>query len=382
MLIVSIICVYRNAHGVHTSMATFTKLPSGKTRAQVRVGGFYRSQTFDQEKIAKKWAKEIEQQLKLSTGGDYSDPPKDANFEDLVSVYEDQVGKVKEFGKNKKAVLKSLKAKIGKVKLRSMSEAAVRDFVDRRVMEGAGGVTIGIDLAYLRTVLSWARYVRNLNLDPDITLDVKRSLNRRGLKTRSTERTRVASPAELTRLCDHFGKMTRNTIDMIAVIEFAVLTSLRQEEICMLRIEDIDFDRRVMLVRDRKHPTEKIGNHSEVPILDDFVSPIEKAMGERTSGRLFPYAPRSISAAFTRACHALAIEDLRFHDLRHTAATDLFTRELDIEAVSLFTGHKDWKMLRRYTHIKAESVHLVERRKALRRASEEQLKSGPDVAAV
>ncbi|AZE41427.1 Phage integrase family protein [Pseudomonas chlororaphis subsp. aureofaciens] len=382
MLIVSIIYAYRNAHGVHTSMATFTKLPSGKTRAQVRVGGFYRSQTFDQEKIAKKWAKEIEQQLKLSTGGDYIDPPKDANLEDLVSVYEDQVGKVKEFGKNKKAVLKSLKAKIGKVKLRSMSEAAVRDFVDRRVMEGAGGVTIGIDLAYLRTVLSWARYVRNLNLDPDITLDVKRSLNRRGLKTRSTERTRVASPAELTRLCDHFGKMTRNTIDMIAVIEFAVLTSLRQEEICMLRIEDIDFDRRVMLVRDRKHPTEKIGNHSEVPILDDFVSPIEKAMGERTSGRLFPYAPRSISAAFTRACHALAIEDLRFHDLRHTAATDLFTRELDIEAVSLFTGHKDWKMLRRYTHIKAESVHLVERRKALRRASEEQLKSGPDVTTV
>lgn len=363
-------------------MATFTKLPSGKTRAQVRVGGFYRSQTFDQEKIAKKWAKEIEQQLKLSTGGDYIDPPKDANFEDLVSVYEDQVGKVKEFGKNKKAVLKSLKAKIGKVKLRSMSEAAVRDFVDRRVMEGAGGVTIGIDLAYLRTVLSWARYVRNLNLDPDITLDVKRSLNRRGLKTRSTERTRVASPAELARLCDHFGKMTRNTIDMIAVIEFAVLTSLRQEEICMLRIEDIDFDRRVMLVRNRKHPTEKIGNHSEVPIFDDFVSPIEKAMGERTSGRLFPYAPRSISAAFTRACHALAIEDLRFHDLRHTAATDLFTRELDIEAVSLFTGHKDWKMLRRYTHIKAESVHLVERRKALRRASEEQLKSGPDVTTV
>lgn len=363
-------------------MATFTRLPSGKTRAQVRIGGFYRAQTFDLEKNAKKWAKEIEQQLKLSTGGDYIDPPKDANFEDLVSVYEDQVGKVKEFGKNKKAVLKSLKAKIGKVKLRSMSEAAVRDFVDRRVKEGAGGVTIGIDLAYLRTVLSWARYVRNLNLDPDITLDVKRSLNRRGLKTRSTERTRVASPAELTRLCDHFGKMTRNTIDMIAVIEFAVLTSLRQEEICMLRIEDIDFDRRVMLVRDRKHPTEKIGNHSEVPILDDFVRPIEKAMGERTSGRLFPYAPRSVSAAFTRACHALAIEDLRFHDLRHTAATDLFTRELDIEAVSLFTGHKDWKMLRRYTHIKAESVHLVERRKALRRASEEQLQSGPDVTSV
>jgi integrase len=382
VIIVSIICAYRIAHGVHTSMATFTKLPSGKTRAQVRVGGFYRSQTFDQEKIAKRWAKEIEQQLKLSTGGDYIDPPKDANFEDLVSVYEEHVGGVKVFGKNKKAVLKSLKDKLGHVKLRAMSEAVVRDFVDRRVKEGAGGVTIGIDLAYMRTVLSWARYVRNLNLDPDITLDVKRSLARRGLKTRSNERTRVASPGELAKLCEHYQRMKRNTIDMIAVIEFAVLTSLRQEEICMLRIEDIDLERRVMLVRDRKHPTEKLGNHGEVPVLDDFVGPITKAMGGRKTGRLFPYAPRSVSASFTRACQALGIDDLRFHDLRHTAATDLFTRELDIEAVSLFTGHKDWKMLRRYTHIKAESVHLVERRKALRRAGEDQSQSSPDMTPV
>lgn len=382
MLIVSIICAYRIAHGVHTNMATFTKLPSGKVRAQVRIGGFYRAQTFDLEKNARKWAKEIEQQLKLSTNGDYIDPPKNANFEDLVSVYEEHVGGVKAFGKNKKAVLKSLKAKIGHVKLRALSEAVVRDFVDRRVKEGAGGVTIAVDLAYLRAVLSWARYVRNLNLDPDITLDVRRSLARRGLKVRSNERTRVASPSELSKLCEHYQKMKRNTIDMIAVIEFALLTSLRQEEICMLRIEDIDLERRVMLVRDRKHPTEKMGNHGEVPVLDDFVEPINKAINGRETGRLFPYAPRSVSASFTRACKATGIEDLRFHDLRHTAATDLFTRELDIESVSLFTGHKDWKMLRRYTHIKAESVHLIERRKALRRAGEDVSQSGSDVTTV
>lgn len=363
-------------------MATFTKLPSGKSRAQVRIGGFYRSQTFDNEKIARKWAKEIEQQLKQSASGEYTDPPKDANFEDLVCAYEDRVGKVKPFGKNKKAVLKALKAKIGHVKLRAMNEAVVRDLVDRRVMEGAGGVTISIDLAYLRTVLSWARYVRNLNVDPDITLDVKRALSRRGLKTRSNERTRVAMPSELTKLCEHYEKMRRNKIDMISVIEFAVLTSLRQEEICMLRIEDIDLERRIMLVRDRKHPTEKIGNHGEVPVLDDFVDPIKRAMGDRKVGRLFPYESRSVSASFTRACTALGIVDLRFHDLRHTAATDLFTRELDIEAVSLFTGHKDWKMLRRYTHIKAESVHLDERRKALRRASEQKSEGGSDVSTV
>lgn len=378
----SIICRQEFAHGVHTDMATFTRLPSGKTRAQVRIGGFYRAQTFDLEKTAKKWAKEIEQQLKLSGTGEYIDPPKDANLEDLIVRYEEDVGGVKPFGKNKAAVLKSFKRKIGHVKLRSLSEAIVRDFVDRRVKDGAGGVTISIDLAYLRTVLSWARYVRKLNVNPDITVDVKRSLKQRGLRVRSTERTRVASPEEIEKLAGHYRKMQRAQIDMIAVMEFATLTSLRQEEICALSIEDVDLERRVMVVRDRKHPTDKRGNHSVVPILDDFVEPILKAMGSRRRGQLFPYNHRSVSASFTRACQALGIEDLRFHDLRHTATTDLFARELDIESVALFTGHKDWKTLRRYTHINPESVHLQERRKALRRASEDRSQSSSDVTTV
>lgn len=378
----SIICQQEFAHGVHTDMATFTRLPSGKTRAQVRIGGFYRAQTFDLEKTARKWAKEIEQQLKLSGTGEYIDPPKDANLEDLIVRYEEDVGGVKPFGKNKAAVLKSFKRKIGHVKLRSLSEAIVRDFVDRRVKDGAGGVTISIDLAYLRTVLSWARYVRKLNVNPDITVDVKRSLKQRGLRVRSTERTRVASPEEIEKLAGHYRKMQRAQIDMIAVMEFATLTSLRQEEICALSIEDVDLERRVMVVRDRKHPTDKKGNHSVVPILDDFVEPILKAMGGRRRGQLFPYNHRSVSASFTRACQALGIGDLRFHDLRHTATTDLFARELDIESVALFTGHKDWKTLRRYTHINPESVHLQERRKALRRASEDRSQSGSDVGSV
>jgi hypothetical protein len=29
-----------------------------------------------------------------------------------------------------------------------------------------------------------------------------------------------------------------------------------------------------------------------------------------------------------------------------------------IEQVALVTGHKDWKMLRRYTHLKPEMLHM------------------------
>ncbi|MDZ7669794.1 MAG: hypothetical protein U5Q16_10370 [Gammaproteobacteria bacterium] len=53
----------------------------------------------------------------------------------------------------------------------------------------------------------------------------------------------------------------------------------------------------------------------------DIVQRQPKPKGE---DRVFPYNSKSISAAFTRACRLLGIEDLRFHDLRHTAVTRLF----------------------------------------------------------
>jgi hypothetical protein len=35
----------------------------------------------------------------------------------------------------------------------------------------------------------------------------------------------------------------------------------------------------------------------------------------------------------------------------------MFEAGFRIEQVSLVAGHKDWKMLRRYTHLKPESLH-------------------------
>ena len=44
------------------------------------------------------------------------------------------------------------------------------------------------------------------------------------------------------------------------------------------------------------------------------------------------------------------------HDLRHEATTRLFENGLNIMEVASITGHKDLRMLRRYTHLKAEDL--------------------------
>src|SRR5262249_14571275 len=68
--------------------------------------------------------------------------------------------------------------------------------------------------------------------------------------------------------------------------------------------------------------------------------------------RIFPYSTDAISAAFTRACKILGIEDLRFHDLRHEGISRLFEMGRTIPQVAAVSGHRSWTSLKRYTHIR------------------------------
>ena len=119
----------------------------------------------------------------------------------------------------------------------------------------------------------------------------------------------------------------------------------------------------MLLIRDRKDPRRKSGNNQRIPLLDatgyDAVAIIEeqRAFARNSCSRIFPYNGRSVGTAFRRQCRALNIDDLHFHDLRHEGTSRLFEAGFPIEQVSLVTGHKDWKMLRRYTHLKPESLH-------------------------
>ena len=74
---------------------------------------------------------------------------------------------------------------------------------------------------------------------------------------------------------------------------------------------------------------------------------------------LFAYKPRGLSGEFLKLCRRTGIDDLHFHDLRHEAISRFFEMGFSIPEVALISGHKDYRMLARYTHLRAED--LVER---------------------
>lgn len=344
-------------HTESAHVATFSQLPSGHWRAQVRRGGLYRNATFPKLREAKDWAAGIESQARHIAAGGYAPIPKGATVADLIDKYCETNAKIP--GRTKAATLAMLRREIGNVKLSVLSAFVLKDFIDARVKDGAGGVTIAGDLSFLSRVLEWGRESRRLDLPANLATDARKGLKFRGLDTRSKERSREPTDDELTGLYAYWRANARQKIDMPMVCKFALASGMRLGEICSLQVGDVDAARKTVVIRDRKDPQQKLGNDQTVPLLPDAWAIVKPLIEGREAGSIFNVRAASVSTAFTRACQALEppILDLHFHDLRHRATAQFFRMGLDIPRVALLTGHKTWTMLRRYTDIKPEDVH-------------------------
>jgi site-specific recombinase XerD len=76
---------------------------------------------------------------------------------------------------------------------------------------------------------------------------------------------------------------------------------------------------------------------------------------------VFGTSANAVICVWKRVIKIASIEDpdfdtLRWHDLRHEAASRLFEKGLHPMEVASITGHRSMQMLKRYTHLKPESL--------------------------
>lgn len=352
-------------------LATFTKLQSGSWRAQVRRKGRYVNATFVRRRDSEEWAREVERSI------DRGEPTiarrsRDAKaFGDLVRLHREDLQEVgKRIGRSKAASLNFLELKLGRLRIPELDRERLIQFGKDRAREGAGPVTIGIDLGYVKTIMTHAAAVHGVILSVEPIILARTALIRLGLVGKGNERDRRPSQSELDQLIAAFDNNLRQQIPVGRIIRFAVATAMRQDEISRIEWADFDPQKKMLVIRDRKDPRRKSGNNQRIPLLDatgyDACAILEEQRNAQNNcrGRIFPYNGRSIGTAFRRQCRELKIDDLHFHDLRHEGTSRLFEASFSIEQVSLVTGHKDWKMLRRYTHLNPETLHNAGSRQA------------------
>lgn len=343
-------------------MASIQKLPSGNWRVLIRSKGHKSiSETFTTEKLAKAFAKEKARQLEEIKATGRAAAPKGSTVAHYIDDYLDYIQQGRTLQRSALFIYKTLKKRLGKIGIERLSKSHLESFIDARKKEGVQGQTIAGDLSLLSSVLRYCYDTKHLDVDPDLA-----DKARKGLKTshkmriKSREVECVPTQQEIDAITAVFATKARQQIDMPQVIRFSLYTSMRQAEICRIRIEDLDRENKTVIIRDRKHPGEKEGNDETVPLLPSAWEIIEGVVEGRTSGCIFPYNPKSVSTAFTRSKKPAGVtRPVRFHDLRHKAITDFFGLGLSVPQVALMSGHRDWQTLKRYTHIKATDVHAA-----------------------
>lgn len=349
-------------------MATFAKLRSGNWRVQVRRKRQYVANSFRRRNDAEEWALNAERSIDRGIPvkrGRLNDPPR--VFSDLIDLHVDDLLEVgKPIRRSKAAVMNALKGSLGRVRLHDLTRDHLIEFGKKRAKRGAGPATLAIDFSFIRTILTHAAAVHGIEASAEDVRLARVALTRLGLIGKGDERDRRPTQDELEKLIEYLENNPRQFIPMGRIVRFAVATAMRQEEICGVEWTDVDMKKRTLRVRNRKDPRRKDGNHQTVPLLnlsgyDAWEMLLEQRIVTRGQGRVFPHHSKSVGAAFRRACRALDIDDLHFHDLRHEATSRLFEAGLSIERVALVTGHKDWRMLRRYTNLKPEDLHKLQK---------------------
>jgi len=278
---------------------------------------------------------------------------------ELIRWYIDTFETISKWQRSKQSHLEFLQRHtIGKTNAVTLTSAMLIDHVRSRRADGAGPATVMNDLIWIGVVLRAAKSVKEHPVSPEIVHAARSACTELRLAGKPRKRARRPTLDELVRLRGHFASRDRRAkIPMQAVLDFAIASARRQAEICRLEWRDNDEENRTGLVRDAKHPTAREGNHRRFKYTPEAWAIVERQ--PRTSEYIFPYDPKSVGAAFTRACRLLGIKDLRFHDLRHEATSRLFERGYQIHEVAQFTLHDSWNELKRYANLKPEDVRDI-----------------------
>lgn len=327
-------------------MATITKR-NQYWRAQVRRRGYpdqYRS--FDTRVQAEAWARSVENEMDRGIFRS-RDEAERTTLDEALDRYWTEIGSQKKHPAQERQRINHWKrqslAKYFLANLRGLDFAKYRD---RRLAEGKATNTVRLELALVAHLFEIARKEWGLEGLANPLKNIRKPSG-------SRERDRRLRPGEYETLAaalDTCGNSwTRPAFDL------AIETSLRQAMLFELRWSWINLVSRVIRIPAEYRGTGNKVVPAHVPLTSKAVA-VLSALPRSIDGRVLGTTQNAVLVQWKRTVHTLEIKDLRWHDLRHEAASRFFEAGLNPMEVASITGHKNLNMLRRYTHLAPEDL--------------------------
>ena len=316
-------------------MATITKRKHGYS-VQIRRKGFAPvSRTFPSHAEAVAWASKEDARRTSSRPVGIVGDLKRTTLRDILERYLKEVS-TKNRGHEIECyqLAKVMRSPMAEMSLQNLSASAIAMYRDERLQEVAAG-TVCRELHHIQHAISIAMREWGYHLEENPAEKVKKP------KLQNARNRRV-SQNEIDRLVAELRKI--DLPDVVAVVQFAVETGMRRGEILSLEWRFVDLKRRTAHL-----PRTKNGHARTVPLTNGAIEVLEAQ--PRENALVFPVSSDALKMCWRRIMAKTLIEDLHFHDLRHEAVSRFFEMGLTMPEVALISGHRDPRMLMRYTHL-------------------------------
>ncbi len=346
-------------------MATIQERKSADGKSKYRVivrmkGCAPQSATFERKTDAKKWAQDTESAIRDGRHFKAVEAKKHT-LQEMVDRYIENVLPLKpKTYKNQKMQLEWWADQIGYHLLSDVTPALIAECRDKLLSETTkrkkkrSPATVVRYLAAISHVYSvavnewgWIEY--------SPVSKVKKPTEARG-------RVRFLDDDERAALLEACKESGNHSLYVIVVL--AITTGMRQGEILGLTWKDVDLVRSCAVLHETKN-----GERRTVPIPQfaaQFLIDLSKVRRIDTPlvfpGNKDPQKPLDIRNIWDTAVTKAGLEDFRFHDLRHTAASYLAMNGATLAEIAEVLGHKTLQMVKRYAHLSdAHTAGVVER---------------------
>ena len=321
-------------------MATIRKRGTAWQAQVRRHGSTPISKSFATKADAALWARDLERSIdRAELPANIRDLQR-VTLADLLARYEAEITMKKRGASQERYKLRLIRSHaISTVHLGKLTSSVLCGYRDDRLRKVQAG-TVRRELALLQHCLEIARREWGVPLPTnpmqDITLPRPSKARDRRLEIGDGEKLRAA-------IGSHHAWY------LGPLMQLALETSMRRGELLSLLWAHVDLERRTAHL-----PITKNGDARTVALTPKAIAVL--GLIPRSDARVFPVSANAVRLSWERLRKRAGLPGLRFHDLRHEAVSRLFEAGLSIPEVALMSGHRDTRMLLRYTHLRPEAV--------------------------
>lgn len=329
-------------------------------RVKIRLKGYpEESATFAKKTDANKWVQDTESAMREGRHFKKSEAKRHTLGELIENYLKFELPKKPKNAKNKIMHLNWWKAEIGRYALADVTPTLIAECRDKLSLGLVRNKT-------KRTPATVVRYLAALSVCLTYGVNEKQWIDDSPMRkvTKPSEPrgvVRFLSQEERANLLSACKESNNPLIYIVTVL--ALSTGARQGEIMNLTWDDIDLNRGRAILHETKN-----GERRALPITGhalDLLKELSKVRRIDTT-LLFagnnPNKPAELRKPWITALRMAGIENFRFHDLRHSAASELAMNGATLAEIAEILGHKTLAMVQRYAHLsEGHTASVVER---------------------